>query len=320
MILRQVHQVQCYREGLQQVAETLKGDEVLYSGIRPYDYHAGNRIVLAVYPHLLARSVAARGVKPRFRYVITLNDLEPSAYDGLALRASGPSYQIATVVDAIIDKLETDLVHLRREFPDVVIEYFKSSDMVRTPHFERTTQILLQDPMELMRLYFREEILAQMPREMVAGSEFFGLVCPTCKVPVPARQAPRLGDATCQGCGVALAARGAMHYWLYFIPLLALKLRVVQPDVALLGGDYLEPDEMAPLLKQPCKLDEILELYGMLDAGRPLTFLVPPLLMGKDNQKMSKSLGNVTAYRYDEVLAACGSIKGPRFAIPSVEN
>jgi len=202
----------------------------------------------------------------------------------------------------------------------VVIEYYKSSDMVRTPHFQRTTQILLQDPMELLRLYFREEILAQMPAEMVAGSEFFGLLCPTCKIPVPARQAPRFEDATCKDCGVALATRGAMHYWLYFIPLLALKLRVVQPDVALLGGDYLEPDEMAPLLKQPCKLDEILEFYGMLERGRALTFLVPPLLMGKDNQKMSKSLGNVTAYRYEQVLAACGSIEGPRFAIPSPEN
>ena len=320
MILRHVHQVQCYREGLQNVAEALRGNEVLYSGIRPYDYHAGNRIVLAVYPHLLARSVARRGVTPRFRYVITLNDLEPSIFDGLALRATGPSYQLATPVDAIIDKLESDLIHLRQEFPDVVIEYFKSSDMVRTPHFERATQILLQDPMELLRLYFREEVLALMPAEMVARSEFFGLVCPACKVPVPARQTPRLGDATCQGCGVALAARGAMHYWLYFIPLLALKLRVVQPDVALLGGDYLEPDEAAPMLKQPCKLDEILEFYGMLERGRPLTFLTPPLLMGKDNQKMSKSLGNVTAYRYEEVLAACSAIEGPRFAIPSLEN
>jgi hypothetical protein len=305
---------------LQNVAETLRGDEVLYSGIRPYDYHAGNRIVLAVYPHLLARSVARRGVTPRFRYVITLNDLEPSIFDGLALRATGPSYQLATAVDGIIDKLESDLIHLRREFPDVVIEYVKSSDMVRTPHFERATQILLQDPMELLRLYFREEVLALMPAEMVARSEFFGLVCPACKVPVPARGTPRLGDATCQSCGVALAARGTMHYWLYFIPLLALKLRVVQPDVALLGGDYLEPDEMASMLKQPCKLDEILEFYGMLERGRPLTFLTPPLLMGKDNQKMSKSLGNVTAYRYEEVLAACSSIEGPRFAIPSLES
>src|SRR5436190_11749642 len=150
MILRQVHQVQCYREGLRNVVETLKGNEVIYSGIRPYDYHAGNRIVLAVYPHLLARSMAQRGVNPRFRYVITLNDLEPSVFDGLAFRATGPSYQFATAVDAIIDKLEADLIHLRREFPDVVIEYFRSSDMVRTPHFERATQILLQDPLELL--------------------------------------------------------------------------------------------------------------------------------------------------------------------------
>lgn len=320
MILRQVHQVQSYQEGLRSVAGTLNGDEVLYSGIRPYDYHAGNRIVLAVYPHLLARSMAQRGINPRFRYVITLNDLEPSSYDDLAFQPTGPSYQLATAVDAIIDKVEADLIHLRREFPGVVIEYFKSSDMVRTPHFERARQILLQDPMEFLRLYVRDEVLERIPAAMVAASEFFGLVCPTCKSPVPARQAPRLGDTKCQGCGVALGTRGVLHYWMYFVPLLALKLRVVQPDVALLGGDYLEPDEAAPMLKQPCKLDEILEFYGMLEGGKALTFLIPPLLMGKDGQKMSKSLGNVTAYRYEEVLAACGSIEGPRFGIAPLEQ
>ncbi|HEX4417761.1 MAG TPA: hypothetical protein VH165_07670 [Kofleriaceae bacterium] len=305
---------------MRHIADGLRGDEVLYSGIRPYDYHAGNRIVLAVYPHLLAQRVAQRGITPRFRYVITLNDLEPSAYDDLVFQATGPSYQLATHVDAIIDKLETDLIHLRRGFPDVKIEYLRSSDMVRTPHFERLQQIVLQDPREFLKLYIRDEVLPQLPAELVAASEFLGLVCPACKRPVSARQTPRLEDTQCPGCGVALGTRGALHYWLYFVPLLALKLRVVQPDVALLGGDYLEPDAAAALLKQPCKLEEILELYQMLDGGRPLTFLVPPLLLGKDGQKMSKSLGNVTAYRYEQVLAACGANDGPRFAIPCPEN
>jgi hypothetical protein len=315
MILRQVHQVRSYQEGMRSIAGTLKGDEVLYSGIRPYDYHAGNRIVLAVYPHLLARSVAQRGITPRFRYVITLNDLEPSSYDDLTFQATGPSYQLATTVDAIVGKVEADLSHLRREFPEVKIEYFKTSDMVRTPHFQRAQSLLLQEPLEFLKLYLRDEVLEQIPAEMVAMAEFFGLVCPACKSPVGARSAPRLEEAKCQGCEVAVGTRGALHYWMYFVPLLALKLRVVQPDVALLGGDYLEPDEAAELLKQPCKLEEILEFYGLLDGGRALTFLIPPLLMGKDGQKMSKSLGNVTAYRYEEVLEACGATEGGRFSI-----
>ncbi len=315
MILRSPHHVHSYRPGLRHIADGLRGDETLYAGIRPYDYHAGNRIVLAVYPHLIARHVAERGITPRFRYVITLNDLEPSAYDDLVFQATGPSYQLSTRVEAIIDKLEADLIHLRRDFPEVTIEYLRSSDMVRTPHFERLQQLVLQDPRGFLQLFVRDELLPHLPAELVAGSEFLGLVCPACKRPVSARQTPRLEDAVCPGCQVALASRGALHYWLYFVPLLALKLRVVQPDVALLGGDYLEPDAAAAMLKQPCKLEEILELYQRLD-GRPLTFLVPPLLLGTDGQKMSKSLGNVTAYRYDQVLAGCSATDDARFSIP----
>jgi hypothetical protein len=206
---------------------------------------------------------------------------------------------------------------LRRDFPEVTIEYLKSSDMVHTPHFERLQQLVLQDPRAFLELFVRDEILPHLPAELVAASEFLGLVCPACKRPVSARQTPRLEDAVCPGCDVALGSRGALHYWLYFVPLLALKLRVVQPDVALLGGDYLEPDAAAAMLKQPCKLEEILELYQRLD-GRPLRFLVPPLLLGKDGQKMSKSLGNVTTYRYDQVLAACRATDDARFSIPEV--
>lgn len=310
-----VHRVQQYFGGLRSVAESLKGNEVVYSGIRPYDYHAGNRIVLAVYPHLLARSLAQRGIEPRFRYVITLNDLEPSNYDHTFFQATGPSYQLGTQVDAVIDKLEGDLAHLRQEFPRIEIQYYKTSDMVGTPHFQRAVSLMMGEPMEFLRHFLRDELLEQLPPELLAMSEFFGLVCPSCKAPVHARQAPTLEAATCQGCNTPLSTRGALHYWMYFVPLLALKLRVVQPDVALLGGDYLEPDEAALVLKQACKLEEILEFYGMLGGGRPLTFLIPPLLMGKDGQKMSKSLGNVVPYRYEEVLAACGSSDGSRLTL-----
>ncbi|ATB38934.1 hypothetical protein CYFUS_004371 [Cystobacter fuscus] len=310
-----VHRVLQYFGGLRSLAESLKGDEVIYSGIRPYDYHAGNRIVLAVYPHLLARSLAQRGLEPRFRYVITLNDLEPSVYDDTVFRATGASYQLATQVDAIIGKVEGDLVHLRKEFPRIEIQYYKTSDMVGTPHFQRAVSLMMQEPVAFLRHFLREEILEQLPPELLSMSEFFGLVCPSCKVPVHARQAPKLEAATCEGCNTPLSTHGALRYWMYFVPLLALKLRVVQPDVVLLGGDYLEADEGALVLKQSCKLEEILEFYGMLEGGRPLTFLIPPLLMGKDGQKMSKSLGNVVPYRYEEVLAACGSSDGSRLTL-----
>jgi len=41
------HTLHVYRNGLEELASSLSGTERIYAGIRPYGYHAGNRIVLA---------------------------------------------------------------------------------------------------------------------------------------------------------------------------------------------------------------------------------------------------------------------------------
>jgi hypothetical protein len=305
------HQVHLYAKGLRDVCATMRGTEVLYSGIRPYDYHPGNRVVLAAYPHQIARTVASRGVVPRFRYVITINDLEPRDYDVAALQPVGPSFQVSTDVQAIVGKLETDLVHLRREFPEIRIEYLRTSTMVDTEHFRRALELMTQEPVALLRQFFQEEYLDSLPQETV---QFVGLVCPTCKVPVSVRGATPPESARCPTCGVEVRSRGPLHFWLYYIPLLALKFRVVQPDLALLGGDYVEAND-ASVGRYPDALAAILGCYDLIGGGRPLAFLIPPLLMGSDGQKMSKSIGNIQSYSYEEVLSASGATEGGQLVV-----
>lgn len=309
------HRIHAYGAGLDRVAASLHGAETIYSGFRPYDYHPGNRIVIAVYPHLLARRLAARKVTPRFRYVITLSDLEPSGFDFERLQPTGPSYHSSVAPEDTLQKVETDLRHLRREFPEITIEYYKTSDMVQTAHFQRALQNLRAPASEFLAPFVRPEFLSSMPLE---SAELFGLVCPACKAPVNVRQALSLDAAVCGQCSVAPSSRGPLSFWMYYVPLMAMKLRVIQPDLALLGGDYLEPlteEEGAGVLRNQNKLDDILTFYRVFESGRSLQFLIPPLLNGSDGRKMSKSLGNRVEYSYEQVLAGCDATVGGRLTL-----
>lgn len=65
-----------FHAGLRDLALLLRGDAVLNAGMRPYGFHAGNKLPIPACPYLLTHEVAQRGVRPMFRYVLILNDWE----------------------------------------------------------------------------------------------------------------------------------------------------------------------------------------------------------------------------------------------------
>lgn len=298
------HQVRLYRRGLEEVTQNLRGDERIYSGLRPGDYHAGNSIVLAVYPHLLARAVAASGRRVRFDYVITLNDLEPSDYDLRTLRPRGPSLVFTAQIENVIALVENDLKHISKEFPECRIRFVRTSSMVETKVFQKTLEILTRNKIDCFGRFLHQNYLAVRD---VESMEFAGRVCGQCRATVKITDPP--GPVmTCEVCGSAFAENGD-YYWMFYAPLVAMKLCVLQPDVVILGSDYIEPvsGSLTGMIHNN-SLEAILDFYELLPAGRSLQFLMPPLLLGKDNQKMSKSLGNLAEVNYDHILSACDRI------------
>ena len=292
------HQVRLYRRGLHEVTENLRGDERIYSGLRPSDYHPGNSIVLAVYPHLLARSVAANGRRVRFDYVITLNDLEPLDYDLRALRPRGPSMAFTTRVESVIALVENDLKHLSDEFPECRIRFIPTSSLVDTEVFQKTIEILTQNKIECFGRFLHPGYLA---RRDIESMEFAGRVCGECRATIKMTDSP----SPCAACGAAFAGNSD-YYWMHYVPLIAMKLRVLQPDVVILGSDYIEPVAGSLMgMIHNNSLEAILDFYELLPAGRSLQFLMPPLLLGKNQQKMSKSLGNLAEVSYEHILGAC---------------
>lgn len=302
------HTLHVYRNGLEELASSLSGTERIYAGIRPYGYHAGNRIVLAVYPHLLARMLAARGVEPRFEYVVTLNDVEPRAYDYGSFQPVGPVGDDAEIAKTV-DTLEADLVRLRAEFPSVSIRYLRSSEIFETPLFDRCGKIL--SGATALETFLTEDLMSQITFE---GGEFSGLACVACGITT--RLHP---GAPCTACGSPLATEPRSRaFWMHYVPLISMKLAHIEPDVAILGGDYLDTaDELLLFMRHQNMLEAIWAFYDLI-ASRRLTMLCSPVLLGPDGRKMSKSLGNLQEFSYEEVFTACASGAGRSVAVVPV--
>lgn len=306
------HQVHLYRGGLEECSRSLRGDELIYSGLRPSDYHAGNSVVLAVYPHLLARAVAGLGRPVRFDYVITLNDIEPSGYDLRTLRPEGPSLAFTSPVERVVARVREDLRPLTEEFPEVRVRFVRTSSMVGTDVFRRTVEILTRGKGDYIARFLQEKYIAGRD---VEGMDFVGQVCGNCQATMRMSFEPT-APLACEVCGATAAADGGRHYWMYYIPLIALKLCVIQPDVALLGSDYAAPHRgLLAGMRHANSLEAILDFYDLLPGGRRLSLILPPVLLGSDGQKMSKSLGNIGEVAYNHVLDACAGSQGGEISL-----
>ena len=300
--MKPTHHIELFANGLSKLAGRLRGDEVLYSGIRPYGYHAGNRIAVAVYPHLLARLVAARGINPRFVYTITINDIEPLDYDEVEFKVLDSTFQFGSDVDA--DKFEKtiyqDLEGLRIEFPEVKVRFHRTSAMTETEAFMTIFRAVTVDKHFLLNDFLNHYYADQVNR----SAEFAGFICRNCHLPCRAEDGPAQVAYVCPKCHCkGEAGNIGENYWMFRVPLIAMKLAVVQPNVVFLGSDYLT--RRSERLNNNTDLDAILRLHARLNMAGEINFALPPILLGNDGRKMSKSLGNLRKYEYDELLLLC---------------
>ncbi|MBI2887604.1 MAG: hypothetical protein HYY02_10395 [Chloroflexi bacterium] len=293
--------------GLRALAQELRGDEVVHAGMRPYGFHAGNKAPILCYPILLGEEMLRRGVEPRFRYLVTLNDWEtdglahPAGYP-LNVTPSGRSFQHQPDPDGcspgLVDHWES---HLRRElapiqerFPAVQLSLVRASQIRDADGMQRALEAGLARPQEV-RLLLEETLKVVI---LDAPLQFLGAVCPSCRsIQGETSYAGGRGAVTfrCAACGSASARpKEALDYWLYVHLLGAAKYLVFRPDVWIFGGDFLE-------YRTVDFLDRMVEA---LDGKPPaMKHLITPILLGPDGEKMSKSRGNLADLPLERLLS-----------------
>ena len=62
-----------FYSGIKELATTLSGKENIYLGIRPYGFHAGNKIPFVIYPMLYCEEMQRAGKIPAFNFFLFIN-------------------------------------------------------------------------------------------------------------------------------------------------------------------------------------------------------------------------------------------------------
>lgn len=70
-----------FLDGINHLSNDLTGKENIYLGIRPYGFHAGNKISFIIYPLLLCDAMKKAGKEPEFTFFLFINDWEQDGFD-----------------------------------------------------------------------------------------------------------------------------------------------------------------------------------------------------------------------------------------------
>lgn len=294
---RKIEGVYLYRRGLMNLVKTLRGDERIHMGIRPYGFHAGNATAIAVYPYLLCKYFALQKRVPRFSIFISINDYEQDCPDGPDIIRYPfnfyPKYTslqhtpddrecCGSIVEHWQPVLERILVKLFSEFPSVQVRFVRNSTLRDNPDFRSLLLRTLREPREqaaIMKKHSGKEVL---PHPVC----YAGAVCPKC---VSARGETRvLTDdrvrLSCSACGlVTTGSYDNFHYWWHHKAMLTARLKIFNIDLTISGADHFSEGDVGTR-------SEFIEKFVP-------GFVVPkmlfsPLLLSFDGRKMSKSRDN----------------------------
>ena len=292
--------------GLSKLAKSLKGDEHIHAGMRPYGFHIGNKLPLIVYPILLGNEMRKRGIEPRFRYSISLNDWDTDSYlpinnYPMNLVPKGYSFQYQkdthgchnSRVDHWESVIEDEIKILREKMPNVRCDIIRVSSLKRNDSFLRVMRFGLDYPEKILAI-IKENMKIDV---LSTPTQFIGSVCKSCFSIEGLTSYSKENDEVCFICSKCRNKQETFvweqDYWIYVHLLGAAKNAALRPDIWIFGGDFITSDS-------------IIFHKAVYEAslGYPLRqkHLFTTVLLGPDGQKMSKSIGNLADIPLNELI------------------
>ncbi len=304
-----------YLDGLKEISKKLTGKEKIHIGIRPFGFHAGNKMALIAYPYLLAEQLKKNGTEPEFTIFISLNDFEPNElsyleFDGKNyyykkiadyLDTEEPTYgsniicektNIGNLLDSgkchekIIDHYE-ELIRkemknaFEKEFPKIKIEFVRNSSLLGEKVFQKYLKIAIQQPQKIAEIIKKatgEKIIPEL-------AHYAGAICPACK---ESNGKTKINKSTtlfeCKKCGKTFEKNiTEFDYWIYHKPLLIPRLLLLKIDLCIRGGDHYNGGSV--------NVNSLLLKEFEPDFEEPLT-LITPVVKDRNGNKLSKSYKN----------------------------
>lgn len=309
-----------YNPGLQKLAKRLSGQETIHLGIRPYGFHAGNALSLLVYPLLLCRAVARRGIEPKFTIIYSLNDWEQDSIDSpdkvlypFNVKPQKTTLQFTpsderpgeTIIDTWIPRLREILNQLLLYYPELNLRFIKNSWLKQEKLFQQMLLRTLKYPQEQARIFGKYAGKKVLPDPFYASP-----VCPRC---FSAHNFSRIKlngrlDSTCADCGLKLTGQPAAYdYWWYHKPLFIARMALFKVDLAISGGDHYHEGDYQTRLALARKFLPSLKMPEMLFG---------PVLLTPAGKRMSKSQHNARFGDISQLIKLAQQTKGARLRCP----
>lgn len=292
--------------GVDALAETMRGDESVYLGIRPFGLHSGNLVPLVVYPILLCEALERVGKTPKLKLNLFLNDYEQFEIDGPNV-AEYPfnvypkettiqyTYLEGTDIsyaDYWSIKIIEAVSEVTNRFSEVTINPVRNSEMKSSPVFKEVMLKTMRHP-ELVSKSIEEST----SRKLLEDSVFAMPLCPNSRMPITefSVNSDDQIELHYEGDIATVHDFEDLDYWFYHKPLAIPRLHDYQIELCITGADHLtEGDYHTRQL--------LIEKYGLSDAIPKFETLYTPELKSYDGIKMSKSKGNYIDIPLEELI------------------
>lgn len=296
-----------FYQGLIELSQTLKGNENIYLGIRPYGFHAGNATSLAIYPQLLCKALKEKGLEPRFHIYLFINDWEQDKLDGpnpkkypfniCPVRTTfqyTPDYFgcCNNIVDHWQPIIEKDIYKITQNYPLVKIESVRNSSLKHDTRFKDLLLKTIKYPEDIFKI-IKTHSTKPVLKEPIS---FAKAVCPRCH---SARgKTIVIGKDTinniCDYCDLNISGEyEKFDFWFYHKMLALPRLQIFNIDLCITGyehyneGDYYIRQDLIKRFQPSIKLPQT--LYA-------------PLILGENNDTMGKSRGNAKYIELNDLM------------------
>ena len=296
-------------QGLEQLAEELTGRENIFLGIRPYGFHAGNKIPFIVYPLLLCELLEKNRKTAEFTFYLFLNDWEQDGFDeSYANRLIYPfniapkftTFQYLPAEDgkgSLVDYWESKIINqvavIQRQYPRVKIRCVRNSYMRDCSVMKEVVLKTIANPnlvSDVLKMTTDRKILDDK-------SCYCRPICPNCKSAKTIAKIKNYDnvDLECSYCGLHQVYNyHLLHFWLYHKPLALPRIKEFNIDLCVTGMDHYNEGDFLTRLK-------LFEAYE-IEVKLPKT-LYTPTLYGRNGKPMGKSKGNYEDIPTEELLS-----------------
>ncbi len=295
-------------EGLRSLVKTINGNENIYLGIRPYAFHAGNAIPLVVYPLFLCEEVEKMGKPAAFNIFVFINDWEQDKLFGpdtkkypFNISPLKTTFQYTFSEEnssvSVVDQWQPVIEHytklISEKFPKTKVKLIRNSEMKKEAPMKRSLLYTVENPKKIssiLRRYTRKTVLSKPISYAIA-------VCPFCFYAKGETRVLKKDHIfhVCKNCNKETnASYIELDYWFYHKPLAVPRLEICDIDICITGMDHYNENDY--LVRE-----KLIRLLGS-KAKFPKT-IYTPLLMGRNDDVMSKSRKNAEMIEIEELIS-----------------